>query len=357
MAQHHESVGISSASANAGKTASQTAPSGGRRATARSLDDASNVVPLHLPALPLRAGTIAVRDLIDLYMAHYAGRDASRVWHMNWWAARLGDVQLQDLSDDQVHAALEELSERHARYFAGKDADGKPIHRAKRKPLSGATINRYAAGLAAVVTWAIKKRIAPKGYVHPCRSVERRPESDGRVRFLSDAERERLLDACRASKWPRLYLLVMLALTTGARRGELLSMKWADVDLERAVAHVGRSKNGDAKSLPLMPAVISEMRRFVGAAHQPVFSSPRSINKVFTFEPSWHAALKAAGIKAFRFHDLRHSCASTLAQNGATLLEIADVLGHRQLAMTKRYSHLTTQHKAALLQRVMGAIK
>ena len=62
-------------------------------------------------------------------------------------------------------------------------------------------------------------------------------------------------------------------------------------------------------------------------------------------------------MRNFTFHSLRHSCASMLAWNGATLLEIADVLGHRQLQMTKRYAHLATGHKAALVNRVMGDLK
>jgi site-specific recombinase XerD len=70
----------------------------------------------------------------------------------------------------------------------------------------------------------------------------------------------------------------------------------------------------------------------------------------------WTKALKEARIKKFRLHDLRHTCASYLAQNGATLLEIGDVLGQRQVSVTKRYSHLTTGHKTALVSRVLGNI-
>lgn len=69
------------------------------------------------------------------------------------------------------------------------------------------------------------------------------------------------------------------------------------------------------------------------------------------------SAIKAAKLRDFRFHDLRHTCASYLAQNGATLLEIGDVLGHKQVSMTRRYSHLTVGHKAALVDRVMGGIR
>lgn len=310
-----------------------------------------------LPTLPIRAGTLAMPDLIDLYMAHYTGRDTTRVQRLTWWKDRLQGIALQDLSDDHVHAALESLTAQASRYFAGKDAEDRPIYKAKRKPLAPATINRYGASLAAVCTWAIKRRIAPKGWAHPCRSIERQPENNEKTRFLSDAERERLLLACKASSWPRLYALVLLALTTGARKSELLGLRWGDVDLDRATAHCGRTKNGDPKVLPLVPAVVEELKRHAAGPTVHVFESTRRKGNPFAFEPRFVEALQVAKIRAFRFHDLRHSCASMLARSGATLLEIGDVLGHRQLQMTKRYSHLTTQHKAELLARVMGDVR
>ena len=315
-----------------------------------------------LPTLPQRAGALLIKDLIDLYMAHYAGKDPTRLQRLAWWAARVGEIALQDLSDDDVHAALEDLAGQRSRFFAGKDADGRPIHKARRKPIAPATVNRYNASLAAVLTWSIKRRIAPKAYVHPCRAIERRPEHNEKTRFLSDVEREALLAACKASQWPRLYLVVLMALTTGARRSELLGLRWRDIDFERALAHVGQTKNGDPRVLPLVPAVLDELRRFEGAASTMIFPSsrqpaPGQPARPFTFELRWQAALQEAKIKNFRFHDLRHSCASMLAQNGATLLEIGDLLGHRQLQVTKRYSHLATGHKAALVNRVLGGIR
>ncbi|MEO6410240.1 MAG: hypothetical protein ABIO45_16010, partial [Burkholderiaceae bacterium] len=122
-----------------------------------------------LPEIPMRAAEITVGALIDIYMRHYAGRDTTRLQRLSWWSARVGSTRLQDLTDDDVHGALESLSQQHSRYFAGNDADDKPIFRAKRKPLSPATLNRYNAALAAVLTWAIKRRVAPKGFVHPSR--------------------------------------------------------------------------------------------------------------------------------------------------------------------------------------------
>ncbi len=308
-------------------------------------------------ALPLRSGSVTVADLIDAYMAQYAGRDDTRAQRLGWWTAQIGALTVDTISDDHVHAALEHLADNPPRYFAGKDADGRPIMRAKRKTLAPATVNRYSAALASVFTWAVRRRIAPKGWVHPCRAVERRPENNEKTRFLTRDERERLLAACKASKWPRLYLLVLLALTTGARKGELLGLRWADVDLAHKVVHVGRSKNGDPKVLPLVPAVVEQLQALKGAESALVFASVEVPTKPYSFEPRWAQALKAAHIRGFRFHDTRHSAASHLAQNGATLLEIADLLGHRQISMTRRYSHLAAGHRSELVNRVMGDMR
>jgi integrase len=310
-----------------------------------------------LPALPQRAGDILLADLIALYMAHYAGRDTARVQRLTWWREQLGAIALQDASDDHIHAALEALARQPARFFAGLDADGKAIYKTKNKPRAPATLNRYSAAIAAVFTFAIKRRIAPKGWVHPCRGLERRTENNEKTRFLSDDERQRLLEACKASKWKRLYLLVLLGLTTGGRRGELAGLRWVDVDFEHAVVHVGRSKNGDPKALPLVPAVIEQLRLHQGAPGGLVFPSARRPDVAYHFNPRWAEALRVAKIRNFRLHDLRHSCASYLAQNGATLLEIGDLLGHRQVSMTRRYAHLCAGHRSALVNRVLGDIR
>jgi len=312
---------------------------------------------MNAPATPLRDGAITIAQLVDLYMAHYAGRDGSRLQRLTWWVARLGPLALAEVGDDQVHAALEALAANPPRYFAGNDADGRPIYRAKRKPIAPATINRYSASIAAVFTWAIRRRIAPKGWIHPCRGVERRTESNERTRFLSDDERARLLEACRASAWPKLYLLVLMALTTGARKGELLALRWQDLDPVHKVAHVGHTKNGDPKALPLTPPVLQEVERLRDSPGALVFASARRHDQPYAFEPRWADALRQARIRSFRFHDLRHSCASYLAQHGATLLEIGDILGHRQVSMTKRYSHLAASHRVELVNRVMGELQ
>jgi integrase len=313
-----------------------------------------------VPLPGVRNGDVTLSEFVDAYMAAYAGRDTSRHHRLAWWVARMGGVPLLELTDDLVFESLEVLASQRGRYFAGKDADGKPVMKAKRRPLAPATVNRYQAALSAVLTWAQRRRMTPKDWNNPCRRLELKPERNEIVRFLSDQERTALLAACKTSKWPRLYVLVLMGITTGARRGELEALTWGDVDLERAEASVERTKNSDRKVLPLVPAVVEELQRLRPDPARPaekVFKSRRRPDVAYNFDAAWEKAKKAAGVRNFRFHDLRHSCASYLAQAGAPLLQIAEVLGHRQLSVTKRYSHLTTRHKAELVGRVLGDIR
>ena len=307
--------------------------------------------------LPMRMGSMLLSDLIDFYMAEYSGRDTTRVQRLTWWRDQIGSMTIEAISDDDIHAALEVLARQPTRFFAGNDADGKPIYKAKGKPRAPATINRYAAAIAAVFSWSIRRRIAPKGWVHPCRGIERQAENNEKTRFLSDDERGRLLEACKASKWARLYLFVLLALTTGGRRGELLGLRWSDVDYGHAVVHIGCSKNGNPKALPLVPAVLEQLRLHQGAPSALVFASSRRPDMPYSFGPRWEEALKVAKIRGITVHGLRHSCASYLAQNGASLHQIADLLGHKTISMSRRNAHLAASHRSALVNRVLGDLR
>lgn|GEM_PF-5625062 len=139
-----------------------------------SLDSAQTSAP----ALPMRDGSTSVARLIDLYMATYAGRDTTRVQRLAWCSSKVGELHVDQVTDDHLHAALEDLATRHGRHWAGKDADGRAVFKAKARALAPATINRYHAAIGAVFTWAIRRRITPKGWDHPGRRIERRAENN-----------------------------------------------------------------------------------------------------------------------------------------------------------------------------------
>jgi integrase len=319
----------------------------GKTATAAAVRD--------FPTAPTR-GDLTLREVCDAYMAGYDGRDTSRDRRLAYWVEVMGEVKLRDLDSDAIADALDHLAAEHIRKYAGRDASDQPIFRehGRRAP---ATVNRYRQALSAVITWAMHKRLTPKGWAHPVRPIRSAREDNGRVRFLSAEERQRLLAAAKISAWPKLYLLLLLAITTGARRGELLGLRHRDIDLQAQTASIATTKNGEPRVLPLTDAVAAEIKRH-GQPHPdaPLFPGRFRTDQPYAIEEAWRRCLRNARVRNFRFHDLRHSCASYLAQNGAGLLEIADVLGHKSLKMTQRYAHLTVEHKAKLVQRVLGNI-
>lgn len=314
-----------------------------------------------LQALAQRPHALTVRELIERYMAQYAGRDTTRGQRLSAWLAMIGDFTLEQVDSDLMHAGRSELQTKPPLVFVGRDHEGRQIFLAKgrAKAKSTATLNRYMVAVAAVFTWAIEQRLAPKGWVHPCRGIKRLPENDGRVRFLDSAERSRLFEACRASQYPRLYAMALMAMKTGARRGELLALTWRDMDLDAGIARLAKTKNGDRRTLVLLPDVVDALRPFKSSdLDRYVFGSVRSKYQVPTsIDSAWRDAVERAKIKNFKFHDLRHCCASYMAQAGVPLNVIAEVLGHRKLDMTRRYSHLTTQTKASAMAASLGGIK
>lgn len=300
------------------------------------------------------AGTLA--EIASKYLDAYQGRDSSRYHRINAWTRLLGDKAFAEITPDDIDDAMRTLATEPARVYSGRDVDDNPIFKAKGGQRSGATLNRYQVALAALFTWAKRQRLVPRGFDSPTRHVEKNQETRGRVRYLTDDERGRLLAACIESPWPRLYVFVLMALTTGARRGELLGLRWCDVDLVRAEAILHDTKNGDRRVLVLLPQVIADLERFTPkdavTSQALVFRSRLRPSQPYSTAKVFNEAVAAAAIKNFRFHDCRHCTASYMAQSGASLLEIADTLGHRQLRMVQRYAHLNTDSRRKLMTRI-----
>jgi len=250
---------------------------------------------------------------------------------LNFWIKALGDKPIIDITTTDINEALSTL----------------PAH------LKNATINRYVAAISVVFSYACRKYGLQ---INPVRNVPSLPENNERIRFLSEAERTRLFGSCRASQWDKLYLLVLLAITTGARKGELTQLRWDDIDFDRRTAYVATTKNGQPKVLPLTDSVIKELQLFDTKDNSLIFASKVKEDVAYCFTKPWKKALEDAEIKDFRFHDLRHTCASYLAQSGASLLEISFVLGHKQISVTQRYAHLCVEQKSSLINRVMAGI-
>ncbi len=284
-------------------------------------------------------GRQTVEDLVKSYLQDELGRlspqeQIQRRRQMDWWRDTFGAVELRKLSPAMVAQGRKLLLE-------GKGPSGKRI--------SEATANRYLAALSAAC--AVAKREWGWMETNPCRSVKRRGESRGRTRFLSDEERQRLAKAIGGRG--RLRPLVILAMTTGARLGELMALRWGDLDFESRQATLRDTKNGDIRTVPLVEVAIKallEHRKVRVLGDDRVFVGPGGA--CYMPRRAWNAARAESGLTDFRFHDLRHTAASYLAMSGASLNEIASILGHRTLAMVQRYAHLTKAHQVEVADRM-----
>ncbi len=164
-----------------------------------------------------------------------------------------------------------------------------------------------------------------------------------RLRFLSVDEIQKLLSMCDN----HLYLIVFLALHTGMLKGEILNLKWEHVDLKHGLIFLEDTKNCERREIPLNEAVKDLMRRLYAKRRLDtdyIFVNPDTGKKYLDIKRSFNSACRRAGIKNFRFNDLRHTYASHLVMARVDLTTVSRLLGHKSITMTLRYSHLAPEH-------------
>jgi integrase len=288
-------------------------------------------------------GDVAARYCLEVIPKLNREREQKeRKQKVEWWNDRLGAYTLADINPALIVQCREALAQSTTK---------------QEQKFTPATINRYLAVLSHMFTITVNEWLWMES--NPVSKVKRPKEPRGRVRFLDDDERSRLLQACKESSNEVLYLCVILALSTGMRQGELMGLQWKDVDLKKGNIILHETKNGERRRVPLAGHGLellrehAKIRRLDSPLLFPSYTNPISpinLRSAFTY------ALERAEIKDFHWHDLRHCTASYLAMNGASLAEIAEILGHKTLAMVKRYSHLSDGHVSSVVTRMNEAI-
>jgi len=278
----------------------------------------------HGAAVRRDVATLTVGELLLEYLA-----DPETVKHRTydlteqvatWWIQELGTTKAIDLGVLALRAARDKLS------------------RGGRAP---GTVNRYLIVLRSAWNWARAAGLIPTERRWPERLMLSEPR--GRTRFLSDTELAALLTAARAHS-AQMYAAIVVSLATGMRAGELRRLDWSDLDLTRQLARIHVTKTDQPRQVHLTASACAALKALHGdnvrAITGPVFTAKGARVKSSTLEARWRVIRTAAGLADFHWHDLRHTTASILAQQGSTLLQIAEVLGHRSFASTQRYSHL-----------------
>ena len=290
------------------------------------------------------ARRVTLGQLIDRYEAEHLSSSglttkAQRVHRLKFWRSELGALVLTDITPGRIVEARAKLLK-----MEGRTAE----------TLAPATVNQYIADLRHCFT--IAKREFSLVSENPVSDVAKLKEPRGRVRFLSNDERDALLIECRAHS-AVLHTVVVVALSTGARKGEILGLRWADVDLTRGTLTFHKTKNGERRTVPLVGAAIDAMVNHAKVQHvDSDFVFPGSKGHPLVIDKMFREACARAGVEGFCFHDLRHTAASWIAMNGGTLAEIAEVLGHKTLQMVRRYTHLTEGHTRGVLARMNDAM-
>ena len=245
----------------------------------------------------------------------------------------------------RMRKLLETFGKKKLSEITGRDIE-RYMQSRRKEGKQPATVNREFALLRHMLRKAVEWDYLS---VSPARTVKPFKESPGRVRYLSDSERERLLGACSGM----LKAVVLTALLTGMRKGELQGLTWDDVDFERREITLKRTKNNEVRVIPIGKDLLPVLHRLHNErpySHY-VFSKPDG-RPYGNWRKAFTTACRQTGIKDFRFHDLRHTFASYLAMAGHSAFTIQRLMGHKTIAMAQRYTHLSQAHIRAAVDQI-----
>ena len=216
----------------------------------------------------------------------------------------------------------------------------------KRKGMvEPATVNREVSCMKHMFNKAVQW-----GYLsdNPIVSVKRFKEPPARIRNLTDAEIYKLLECCS----DHLRSIVITALNTGMRKGEILNLQWSEVDMRNRIITLRKTKNNETRTIPINDPLHEELRSMGQQSHDQYVFCHENGDPYDDIKSGFKGALKRAGIKNFRFHDLRHTFASRLVMAGVDIRTVQELMGHKDIKMTMKYSHLSDAHLRDAVKRL-----
>jgi len=252
----------------------------------------------------------------------------------------------------------DKLSVKHLNKFFGN----KLVHQITREAIEdyqnkrlddgvvSGTVNREVACLKTIFNKAVDWKVVK---FSPARKIKMLKESPPIVRYLSREEIGKLLKACKiseSSKYKKtaakhLYPIVFTALNTGMRLGEILNLKWRDIDFMNGFIHIEKAKGEKRRDMPLTTELTQVLKCGIKVENSEYVFCHENGAPFSNINRSWKTAKRRAGIKHFRFHDLRHTFASYLVMGGVDLYTVSELLGHSSVEVTKRYAHLSPKYK------------
>jgi integrase len=216
----------------------------------------------------------------------------------------------------------------------------------KRQTCKPATVNRIMCRLRHMFNRAVDWDLLDQS---PMKGIKFLPENNARLRYLSREECDSLVESCIA---PHLRAIVTVALHTGMRSGEIRSLQWNDLDFDSGFIVIRDSKNGEPRHVPMDSTVVDLLRNYPRTPGSEFVFTNAAGGRIGWLQHGFRKALGRAGLSDLHFHDLRHTFASQWMMAGGELYSLRDILGHKTIAMTQRYAHLSPAYKRAMVERM-----
>jgi integrase len=192
---------------------------------------------------------------------------------------------------------------------------------------------------------------------NPIDGIQLFEENNKKERYLTANEVNALITAIQDSDNKMLKYIIPMLLLTGARKQEVLKARWEDFNFEQRIWRIPMSKSGKARHVPISDGLKLVLNSVLKIDELPwVFINPRTSKPFTNFFYSWDTVRKSVGLSDVRIHDLRHSFASFLVNNGRSLYEVQRILGHTNIKTTQRYAHLSNESLLAAANEVTKAI-
>ena len=285
-----------------------------------------------------------ISELIDYFKNYTAPTNYDDAYRYNcmyeWWTNMIGNIKVKDLKASNLAECKRLLN-------------SEIIHTGK--PRQANTINKYLMCISAVLTHAVKElEIIP---YNPMSKVGSMKKPNGRCRFLSEKELEIYRNACKAHS-DIVFLFVEIALGTGGRYSEILHLKIENIDFQNKRVHFIDTKNGTNRGVRLETSIMNLLKDYCQNHNIKtgyIFKGKQE-GKLAYIRGRIYKIIKQTRLENFRIHDMRHTFASYAAMNGASLLDIAVILGQKTLTVARRYAHLTTMHTDSIVEKVAAKI-
>lgn len=253
------------------------------------------------------------------------------IQHLKWWEEKIGHLQLSDVTPPVLAECRDTL-------LTEPNTKGK-----LRK---NNTVIRYLASISIVLEYCVKEWLwIPQ---NPARSIKKPRVGKGKTRFFDQEEIHKIKALCAETDSRFLLPIFILALHSGMRRGEVLSLKWENIDFKNKEIHLPITKNGEPRDVPMTDEVFKVLCDLANGKQTDisglVFPSPNNLHKQIDIKSTWERVLKKAGIQDATFHTIRHTACSYLAQIGIPPILIARIVGHKDSRTTDRYTHAVKSH-------------